>query len=62
MLYPELFKALEAVRWNMHREIAWTRFDAVRLSDEHALTLKLNAITESAAAQPAWASRSRMNT
>ena len=28
MLYPELFKQLEAVRWNMDTDIAWDRFDA----------------------------------
>src|SRR5690349_15672949 len=28
MLYPELFKQLEAVRWNMDRDIPWDRFDA----------------------------------
>ena len=34
MLYPELFKQLEAVRWNMHTDIPWDRFDASQLSDE----------------------------
>ena len=28
MLYPELFKQLEAVRWNMDRDIPWDKFDA----------------------------------
>ena len=46
MLYPELFKQLEAVRWNMDRDIPWDRFDAARLSDEQATTVKMNAITE----------------
>ena len=50
MLYPELFKQLEAVRWNMDRDIPWDRFDAARLSDEQATTVKMNAITEWAAA------------
>jgi hypothetical protein len=49
MLYPELFKQLEAVRWNMDRDIAWDRFDASLLSDEQAATVKMNAITEWAA-------------
>ena len=49
MLYPELFKALESVRWSMAADIPWDRFDAVRLSDEQALTIKMNAITEWAA-------------
>ena len=49
MLYPELFKSLEALRWNMERDVPWDAFDATRLSDEHALTVKMNAITEWAA-------------
>ena len=49
MLYPELFKQLEAVRWNMDRDIPWARFDAALLTDEQALTVKMNAITEWAA-------------
>lgn len=49
MLYPELFKQLEAVRWNMERDIPWSSFDASRLSDEQAQTIKMNAITEWAA-------------
>ncbi|HEX7442045.1 MAG TPA: ferritin-like domain-containing protein, partial [Caldimonas sp.] len=28
MLYPELFKQLEAVRWNMDQDIPWDQFDA----------------------------------
>lgn len=49
MLYPELFKQLEAVRWDMARDIAWDCFEAARLTDEQALTVKMNAITEWAA-------------
>jgi hypothetical protein len=49
MLYPELFKQLEAVRWNMDTDIPWGRFDGTRLSDEQARTVKMNAITEWAA-------------
>jgi hypothetical protein len=49
MLYPELFASLEAVRWNMARDIPWDQFDASLLSDEQARTIKLNAITEWAA-------------
>ena len=30
MLYPELFKQLEAVRWDMDKDIPWDRFDASR--------------------------------
>jgi hypothetical protein len=46
MLYPELFKQLEAVRWDMDRDIPWATFDASQLSDEQAATIKMNAITE----------------
>ena len=49
MLYPELFKSLEAVRWNMENDIPWASFDARLLSDEQARTIKMNAITEWAA-------------
>ncbi len=49
MLYPELFKQLEAVRWNMDRDIPWQCFNAAMLSDEQAQTVKQNAITEWAA-------------
>jgi hypothetical protein len=49
MLYPELFKQLEAVRWDMETDIPWESFDAALLSDEQAQTIKMNAITEWAA-------------
>jgi len=49
MLYPELFKQLESVRWDMDKDIPWGEFDGARLSDEQALTIKMNAITEWAA-------------
>ncbi len=49
MLYPELFKQLEAVRWDMGKDIPWESFDATQLSEEQAQTIKLNAITEWAA-------------
>jgi hypothetical protein len=49
MLYPELFKQLEAVRWDMDKDIPWSSFDATKLSDEQAQTIKMNAITEWAA-------------
>ena len=49
MLYPELFKQLEAVRWSMDTDIPWSAFDAGLLTDEQARTVKMNAITEWAA-------------
>jgi hypothetical protein len=49
MLYPELFKSLERVRWNLADDVPWSGFDAAKLSDEQATTVKMNAITEWAA-------------
>lgn len=49
MLYPELFKSLEQVRWNMETDIPWDQFDASKLTPEQAQTIKMNAITEWAA-------------
>ncbi len=49
MLFPELFRSLEQVRWNMETDIPWDQFDASLLSDEQAQTIKMNAITEWAA-------------
>ncbi len=49
MLYPELFKAFEAVRWSFDRDVPWDAFDRSRLTDEQAVTIKMNAITEWAA-------------
>lgn len=49
MLYPELYKSLEAVRWNMEKDIPWGKFDASQLTDDQARTIKMNAITEWAA-------------
>jgi len=49
MLYPELFKQLESVRWDMDRDIPWAQFNSALLTDEQAATIKMNAITEWAA-------------
>ena len=46
MLYPDLFRDLEKSRWNMASDIPWDSFDSARLSDEQAVTIKMNAITE----------------
>jgi len=46
MLYPELFKSLEQVRWSMDKDIPWDQFDAGKLTNEQAETIKMNAITE----------------
>jgi hypothetical protein len=46
MIYPELFRDLEKARWNMADDIPWDQFDGSKLSDEQALTIKMNAITE----------------
>ena len=49
MLYPSIFSSLERVRWSLQDDVPWHEFDAARLSDEQALTVKMNAITEWAA-------------
>ncbi len=49
MLYPELFRQFEALRWNLDNDIPWPDFQGDKLSDEQALTIKMNAITEWAA-------------
>jgi hypothetical protein len=49
MLYPDLYHDLERARWNMAQDIPWQDFDAARLTDEQAVTIKMNAITEWAA-------------
>ncbi len=46
MLYPELFKSLEQVRWNMETDIPWDSFEPAKLTDEQAQTIRMNAITE----------------
>jgi hypothetical protein len=46
MLYPDLFTDLEKSRWNMASDIPWADFDASLLTDEQAMTIKMNAITE----------------
>ena len=49
MLYPEIFKSLELVRWDMARDVPWDQFDGSKLTDDQARTIKMNAITEWAA-------------
>ena len=46
MLYPDIFKSLERVRWSLEQDIPWDAYDASLLSDEQARTIKMNAITE----------------
>jgi hypothetical protein len=45
-LYAELFRSMERARWNMADDVPWDRFTPAALSDEQALTIKMNAITE----------------
>jgi hypothetical protein len=45
-LYPELFRSLEQARWNMATDVPWSSFEAEELTDEQALSVKMNAITE----------------
>jgi hypothetical protein len=46
MLFNDLFKSLEAVRWHMDKDIPWGSFDASLLTDDQAKTIRMNAITE----------------
>jgi len=46
MLYPEIYKSLERVRWSLEKDIPWDRFEGDKLSDEQAQTIRMNAITE----------------
>ncbi|ABS27683.1 acyl-ACP desaturase [Anaeromyxobacter sp. Fw109-5] len=45
-LYAELFRSLERARWSLADDVPWDRFEPAALSDEQALTIKMNAITE----------------
>lgn len=45
-LYAELFRSMERARWSMADDVPWDRFTPAALSDEQALTIKMNAITE----------------
>jgi hypothetical protein len=49
MLYPDLFRAFERVRWSLEEDIPWNSFDSNKLSEDQAVTIKMNAITEWAA-------------
>ncbi|MGD8378189.1 MAG: acyl-ACP desaturase [Gammaproteobacteria bacterium] len=46
MLYPEIYKSLEKARWNLQNDVPWSEFREDLLSDEQAMTIKMNAITE----------------
>lgn len=46
LLYPDIFRSLESVRWNLETDVPWDEFDATKLSEEQAQTIKMNAITE----------------
>jgi hypothetical protein len=45
-LYPELFKTMERARWSLASDVPWDRFDPSALTDEQAVTIKMNAVTE----------------
>lgn len=49
MLYPELFRRLESARWSLGDDVPWDAHVPELLSDEQAMTIKMNAITEWAA-------------
>ena len=45
-LYPELFKTMERARWSLASDVPWDAFEPAALTDEQALTVRMNAITE----------------
>jgi hypothetical protein len=45
-LYPELFRSLEQARWSLGTDVPWSEFQPDRLTDEQAVSIKMNAITE----------------
>ena len=45
LLYPELFRSMERARWAL-ADVPWARFERAALTDEQAITVKMNAITE----------------
>ena len=49
MLFPELFRSFERVRWSLEDDIPWSSFDPSLLTEDQARTIKMNAITEWAA-------------
>jgi hypothetical protein len=49
MLYPELFRQFESVRWTLESDVPWHEYDTAKLTDDQARTVKMNAITEWAA-------------
>ena len=46
MLYPELFRQFESVRWTLESDVPWHEYVAEKLTDDQARTIKMNAITE----------------
>jgi hypothetical protein len=46
LLYPEIFLSLEQARWSLSRDVPWESFRGDLLSDEQAMSVKMNAITE----------------
>lgn len=49
MLFHDLYHSLEKARWSMADDVPWDDFDGTKLTEEQALTIKYNAITEWAA-------------
>lgn len=46
MLYPELYRQLEAARWSLENDVPWDDFASGKSTEEQARTIKMNAITE----------------
>ena len=54
MLYPELFKQLESVRWDMDKDIPWAQFDASRLVQfaDQILFIRVSPIARDSSTRP----------
>jgi hypothetical protein len=46
MLYPEMFKKLESMRWNMAHDIPWHHYDRTKISERQLYGIRMNAILE----------------
>ncbi len=46
MIYPEIFRKLEAARWSLEKDILWERFNKNNISDRHLYSIRMNAILE----------------
>ena len=46
MLYTDLFKKMEVVRWNLGKDVPWGDFDGSKITERQLHGIKMNAILE----------------